>query len=120
PMGVGLGAVLDAATGLQRIHSEAQASGPLATRAHGFRVPQNVMVTFTGGAKLLHPRYLQHPGAPTLDAEPLLGNAGYLSPEAIRGERLDPRSDVFSLAIVAFEFLTNTTLFRGRSPQERA
>jgi serine/threonine-protein kinase len=42
----------------------------------------------------------------------VLGTASYLSPEQARGERTTPASDLYSLAIVAFE------LFTGRRPFE--
>jgi serine/threonine-protein kinase len=42
----------------------------------------------------------------------VLGTASYLSPEQAKGERATPRSDLYSLAVVAFELLT------GRRPFE--
>jgi serine/threonine-protein kinase len=42
----------------------------------------------------------------------VLGTASYLSPEQARGERTTPASDLYSLAVVAFE------LFTGRRPFE--
>jgi eukaryotic-like serine/threonine-protein kinase len=41
----------------------------------------------------------------------LVGTAGYISPEQIRGKRADPRSDVFSLGVVYFEMLTGRQTF---------
>lgn len=41
----------------------------------------------------------------------LLGSPSYMSPEQIRGQRLDERSDLFSLAGVAYEFLTSKPAF---------
>ena len=41
----------------------------------------------------------------------LVGTAGYISPEQIRGKRADPRSDVFSLGAVFFEMLTGRQTF---------
>jgi serine/threonine protein kinase len=41
----------------------------------------------------------------------LVGTAGYISPEQIRGKRADARSDVFSLGAVFFEMLTGRRAF---------
>lgn len=43
------------------------------------------------------------------------GKLAYLSPEQVRGEDLDRRSDVFSLGIVLFEVLTGRRLFKDKS-----
>lgn len=120
PMGFGLAAVADAALGLQQLHTRQSARDPLRSRAHGLLRPQHVVATFGGSAKLLNPRYLKVPHHAPTESEWFAGNAGYLSPEAIRGEALDPRSDVFSLAVLVHELLTNKILFSGRNPRERA
>ncbi len=43
----------------------------------------------------------------------LLGTAKYLSPEQVRGDVSDPRSDVYSLGIVLFEMVTGRAPFRA-------
>lgn len=48
----------------------------------------------------------------------VLGTPEFMSPEQVRGRELDPRSDVYALAIVAFEMLTGQLPFDGRTPQE--
>jgi eukaryotic-like serine/threonine-protein kinase len=47
------------------------------------------------------------------EAGTVLGTAGYLAPEQARGERATPASDLYALAVVAFELLT------GKRPFER-
>jgi serine/threonine-protein kinase len=59
------------------------------------------------------------PGVAKLTATGIiLGTPEFMSPEQIRGKALDARSDVYALAIVAFELFTGKLPFQGRTPQE--
>jgi serine/threonine protein kinase/Tol biopolymer transport system component len=42
-----------------------------------------------------------------------MGTAGYMSPEQVRGERLDARTDIFSFGLVLFEIATGRCAFEG-------
>ena len=53
------------------------------------------------------------PGAEHTQAGILLGTTGYMSPEQVRGEPLDGRSDLFALGMVLWEMIT------GRGPFHR-
>jgi branched-chain amino acid transport system substrate-binding protein len=46
----------------------------------------------------------------------LVGTPEYMSPEQARGEAVDRRSDLYSLAIVAYELLGGATPFAGSTP----
>jgi tRNA A-37 threonylcarbamoyl transferase component Bud32 len=48
----------------------------------------------------------------------VMGTPHYMSPEQVRGERADPRSDVFSLGAIAYEVLSGRRAFDGRTTAE--
>jgi serine/threonine-protein kinase len=46
----------------------------------------------------------------------LLGTPAYMAPELARGRRACPRTEVYSVGVVAFQLLTGRVPFRGDSP----
>jgi len=48
----------------------------------------------------------------------ILGTPEFMSPEQLRGRPLDPRTDVYSLALMTYEMLTAKLPFSGRTQQE--
>ncbi len=52
----------------------------------------------------------------TFEADVLVGSPHYLSPEAVDGQRLDARADVYALGIVLFECLTGTPPHERETP----
>ena len=89
--------------------------------------PDNLFITRSGVVKLLDFGLARHELVePRHDAPEhwktaqgmVLGTVGYMSPEMIRGEAIDGRSDVFSLGCVLFEMLSGERAFKGNNPVE--
>jgi serine/threonine protein kinase len=80
--------------------------------------PANIMISKTGAVKVMDfgiARALSDANSVTQTAA-VIGTAQYLSPEQARGEKVDARSDVYSLGCVLYEILTGEPPFVGDSP----
>jgi len=92
--------------------------------------PENIMLTTRGHVKVLDfglAKVLRDPGIAEPDAETgtllsipgmLMGTVPYMSPEQVRGEDLDCRSDIFSFGAVFYELLSGRRPFEARSTAE--
>jgi serine/threonine-protein kinase len=112
-----------------------QVAGALAA-AHGAGIvhrdikPENIIVRRDGIVKVLDfglaksigdqsPEWLDGE-SPThahleTDSGVVMGTATYMSPEQARGQRIDARTDIFSLGVVLYELLTGRLPFEGSS-----
>jgi Tol biopolymer transport system component len=53
------------------------------------------------------------PFNPETEAGAIVGTVGYMSPEQVRGERVDHRSDIFSFGAVLYEMVSGSRAFQG-------
>ncbi len=90
--------------------------------AHGVGIvhrdlkPENVLVTEGGVVKLTDMGLARaYADGRATSAGTVTGTVQYLSPEQIRGEPADPRSDLYSLGIVTYELLTGRLPFTGET-----
>jgi hypothetical protein len=78
--------------------------------------PQNIIVGYSGQAKLIDFGVARAASqSQKTQAGILKGKFGYMSPEMIRGLPVDHRSDVFAMGICLHEALTGSRLFYGET-----
>ncbi|MHC4404458.1 MAG: protein kinase domain-containing protein, partial [Planctomycetota bacterium] len=91
--------------------------------------PENVMLAEDGSMKLLDFGIAKDVGPvpdvniPTLTSltqhGAIVGTVGYMSPEQLRSDPLDARSDLFSVGAVLYEVVAGRPAFPGATPTER-
>nr|WP_239062445.1 serine/threonine-protein kinase [Streptomyces sp. SID13031] len=75
--------------------------------------PGNLLLAPDGTLKITDFGIAQASGVDGATGPVLLGTAGYVSPEQVRGERATPASDWYALGCVLYELLEGTTPFVG-------
>ena len=91
--------------------------------------PENIFLSTNGGLRD-YPKVLDfglakvterelRPGSIMLTQEGMVfGTPEFMSPEQAQGKTLDPRSDIYSLAVILYEVLTGKLPFDAKTPME--
>ncbi len=106
---------MELAKGLDYAHKATDDYGRPLGIIHRDISPQNVLINYGGGVKLIDFGVAKAAIQSTKTQVGVLkGKFGYMSPEQIRGEGgIDHRSDIFAVGTVLWELLTNRRLFTG-------
>ena len=81
--------------------------------------PENVMVDDEDNIKLIDFGIAMKEDARRLTyagPSPMLGTPDYISPEQVKGQRGDQRSDIYALGAMLYEMLTGKAPFIGANP----
>ena len=120
PLGVSLALIAQSARGLHAAHELRDADGHPLGLVHRDVSPHNLMVTLGGVVKVLDfgvAKYTEALSEATYSGD-MKGKFGYMSPEQCHGGRIDRRSDLFSLGIVAWELVAGADLFHRKTELE--
>jgi serine/threonine-protein kinase len=104
--------MLDVVRALAYGHGLTENGAPLGF-VHRDVSPENVMISYAGATKLI-----DFGAAATARSPPpsssVVGKLRYLSPERLRGNVGDARSDLYSVGIMLYEYLTGVSPFDGQ------
>jgi serine/threonine protein kinase len=119
PLGLSVAVMRDVCLALHAAHAFKNASGQHSPIVHRDVAQKNVMVAYDGMVKLLDFGIAKaRDSLERTRAGMVKGTAGYMSPEQVRGEPLDGRSDLFSAGVVLWELVTGLRLFGAEDARD--
>ena len=116
PVGASLEIMRQVCLGLNYAHGLQSATGQPIGIVHRDVSPSNLMLSFHGGMKILDfgiARVTEELRETKTQAGTMKGKVAYMSPEQVRMEQTDNRSDIFAVGIVLHELLTGRRLFKS-------
>ncbi len=120
PPGLSLAVARDVCLALHYAHTFTTPGGKPSPVIHRDVSQKNVMVTYDGVVKLLDFGIAKaRDSLERTQAGVLKGTLGYMSPEQVRGEPLDGRSDLYCVGVMLYELLRGQRLFPNMDLREQ-
>ena len=120
PMDQAINVCIGVCAGLHYAHDKLGFDGQPLGIVHRDINPQNVIVTYDGGVKVVDFGIAK--ASNRLNTETrhgtLKGKIPYMSPEQCQGRPLDRRSDIYAIGILLYELTTGSRLYKGESDFE--
>ena len=119
PLDVTLSILSDLCEGLDYAHTRVDKHGEPLGLVHRDVSPSNLLVAEAGNLKIIDFGIAKAASAELrTDSGRVKGKCPYMSPEAVQGQTLDARSDIFSTGVIAHELLTARPLFASKNEYE--
>jgi serine/threonine-protein kinase len=108
PPAIAVKMIADVCRALHAAHESTNAEGALLGIVHRDISPRNLMLTFDGHVKVIDfgIAFMHERVSRETQAGMLKGRPSYMAPEQFRSERVDRRTDVYSICVVLHELLT--------------
>jgi serine/threonine protein kinase/FixJ family two-component response regulator len=121
PLGFSCTAVRDACLALHYAHHYVDPAGRPQPVVHRDVTPTNIMVTYEGNVKVVDFGLAKSLGVYRPGARPktVRGTLGFMSPEQLRAEPPEARSDLYSAGVVLYELLTGEEFLRDDDEERR-
>jgi|GEM_PF-939365 len=109
----------DSLDGLHHAHTLKDKAGKPLNMVHRDMSPENIVVTYDGRVKVVDFGIAKAANMEgRTQAGVIKGKLGYVAPEAVAGDTLDGRADVFAMGVTLYELLTYTVPFAGNNEVE--
>jgi serine/threonine-protein kinase len=119
PLPIGVNLIGQACQGLFAAHNLRDDEGNLLGVVHRDVSPHNLLVTFTGTAKVVDFGIAKATSlASSTEVGEVKGKFAYMAPEQVRAQAVDARTDLFALGILLYQITTGKHPFRGENPGE--
>ena len=113
PQAVHLWILGEILAGLHYVHELRDHEGRPLSLVHRDVAPDNVLVTYEGQVKLLDFGVVHVGDSGHTRIGTFKGKASYASPEQVRGDAVDRRSDIFAVGVMLWEVLAGRRMWAG-------